>query len=125
MKASSYCINIDTVNGQIEYRNIDLVEDILYMEVTPRHGDLPPGIPLFHTAFGRYLLLYNLDHYVKALRAQGFDLFTSSFLVNTNKVDRIVVTPHGNIAYFKDAPEHAVYISKSKTKEYRHLIKRD
>ncbi|MGG4145657.1 hypothetical protein ABEW34_21405 [Paenibacillus algorifonticola] len=130
---SVYCINIETINGKIEYECLNILEDVLYLEMTPKPKTLnkvkksfspPPGIPLFCTANGKYIQLHSMEAYQKALMPYKFDLFMPSTLVNTAKVDFIEESIYGNTAYFKGASDIWVPVSKNKTREYEHLLKK-
>jgi two-component system LytT family response regulator len=124
-----YGVNVLLIDGKIEYRSIDLINDALYIELTPKpfkkgkRTDLPPNIPMFHTLYGSYLQLNNLEAYEKALTPYGFDLFMPSYLVNTNKVEYIDQTAHGCLAYFKNG--QSVTVSRTKAQEYPNLFIKD
>ena len=101
------------------------------MEMTPKLSaseakkvkvKLPPGIPLFHTLFGKFLTLPNMENWERALAPYGFDLFMPNILVNTQRVSHIKENIYGNVAYFKDDTGLFVPISRTKTKDYKHLI---
>ncbi|WP_127532779.1 hypothetical protein [Paenibacillus kobensis] len=125
-----YCVNVVAVGGVPEYRNINLLEDVFFMDVTPKpsnskkHTEPPAGITRFHTKYGVYLQLNSLEKYEEALSPHGYDYFMPSLLVNTNIVDRIVVTDYGRSAFFKGGEDLNIPVSKYKTKEYDYLIVR-
>lgn len=77
---------------------------------------------MFVTRDGTYLQLGNLSAYKDMLSTLGFVLFNPSYLVNVPLIDRIVVGPYGNDAYFKGAGDISVPISKARTAKYRHLV---
>ncbi len=120
-----YVVNTVPVNGQVEYRSLDVVADVLWIDVTPKlpkkmNPEFPPYIPRFHTEHGTYLLLHDLEHLSESLERYGFDLVMPGILVNMSKAKCIKREPHGNDVEFGNGDK--VPISRNKTKDYPHLI---
>lgn len=120
-----YVVNTVPVNGQVEYRSLDVTTDVLWIDVTPKlpkkmNPEFPPYIPRFQTEFGTYLLLHDLENLTKALDEYGFDLVMPGILVNMSKAKRIRREAHGNDIEFGNGMK--VPISRNKTKDYPNLV---
>ncbi|QHT62965.1 LytTR family transcriptional regulator [Paenibacillus lycopersici] len=123
MPITVYGVKIEPVNGEVVCRDIDILNEVLYMGVTPKGSKrYKPGIPMFVTRDGTYLQLDNMEKYQQMLLPYGFDLLHPSCLVNVNLIDCIQLSINGNIALFKGGGDISVSVSRSKTAEYRHLI---
>ncbi|QHT62969.1 LytTR family transcriptional regulator [Paenibacillus lycopersici] len=123
MGRTVYCIRIEPVDGEVVCRNIDIINEVLYMGVTPKGSKrYKAGIPMFVTRDGTYLQLDTIEKYQQVLEPHGFDLLHPSCLVNVNLIDRIELSMNGNAAYFVDGGDMFVPVSRNKTAEYRHLI---
>ncbi|MDF2925197.1 MAG: LytTr DNA-binding domain [Paenibacillaceae bacterium] len=129
MKNSSeayvYVVNAVPVNGKVEYLCLDILNDVLWVDVTPKlpkkmNPEFPPYIPRFHTDQGTYLLLHDLEHLTDAFMELGFDLAMPGCLVNMSKVTRIKSSIYGNMIVFANGAE--VPISRNKSNSYPHLI---
>lgn len=121
----AYVVNTVPVNGQVEYRCLDIVHDVLWIDVTPKlpkklKPEFPPYIPRFHTEHGTYLLLHDLEHLTDALIGFGFELVMPGILANMAKAKRIRRETHGNDLEFENGVK--VPISRNKTKDYPHLV---
>ncbi|PZD95196.1 hypothetical protein DNH61_11595 [Paenibacillus sambharensis] len=123
-----YCVKMEPEKGRVICRNLDVLSDVFFMGLTPKpvkkgqKFEHPPGIPFFQTVDGMYLQINKIDTYYEHLRPHQFDLLTTSHLVNMNLVDRIILTPYGNEAYFIGGGDIKVPVSKYKTQEYKHLV---
>jgi hypothetical protein len=120
-----YCFKTEPVDGKVLCRNVDVVNEVFYIGVTPRWSkQYKAGIPMFITRDGTYLQIHTIEEYGTMLEPYGFDLLHSSFLVNTSLIDRIEVSKHGNVAFFKGGGDITAPVSRPKTEEYPHLVKR-
>ncbi|SEN59257.1 LytTR family transcriptional regulator DNA-binding domain-containing protein [Paenibacillus sp. OV219] len=128
MSISVYCVRMDPVDNQVVCKNLDVLNEVLFMGVTSRpvkkgvKAQHPPGIPMFVTAEATYFQLHSVESYQRMLQPYGFDLFHSSYLVNVPLVDRIEIGRYGNDAYFKGGGNIHVPVSRPKTEEYRQLV---
>lgn len=124
MSVTVYCVKTEPVNGIVVCRDVDVLNEVFYMGVTPRWSKrYKPGTPMLITLDGTYLQIKNLEEYERILKPFGFDLFYTSYLVNTNLIDRIEPSKHGNVAFFKGGGDITAPVSRPKTDEYRHLIR--
>ncbi|UJF36605.1 LytTR family DNA-binding domain-containing protein [Paenibacillus hexagrammi] len=119
-------VNVELVAGQIEYRTFNILNDVKYMEITPKpkipgfKPKIPPNIPLFHTVYGSYLVLHSLESWEKMLRDRGFELSTPSYLVNLRMVDEIKQDVYGYSLCFSDGT--VVPVSMNKVKKIQRII---
>jgi hypothetical protein len=126
---SIYCVKTEPDKfGNLVYKNLDVKREVLYMSVTPRkekNFGYPPGIPMFITAEGTYLQLCNMESYLRVLGKNSFDLLNPSQLVNMKLVERIEAGAYGNEAFFIGCGDEVkVAVSRAKTEEYKHLVKK-
>ncbi|MFE4569992.1 LytTR family transcriptional regulator DNA-binding domain-containing protein [Paenibacillus chitinolyticus] len=104
-----------------DFCTFDAEDDIVYIRLSRKDRGIPDKVVVFQTEFGPVAALAKLESYHELLKDYGFDCLDPSYVVNTKKIKHIKKSPYGNEAFFHNG--ESVPISRSKTEEYKHLVR--